>query len=214
MSEEFHTSFIPKRVDAAPSRRASSVTLPTFIGILALVLSILAAAGAFGYQKILQGSIARKQGQLEDARAAFDPELVRELERLDARLTMSQELLNTHRSPSGLFDFLEDFTLQSVQFTSFELTVSPAGDIQLAMEGEAPDFASIALQSEEFGNDPRIENPIFSDLAVSDTGTVTFTFSGAIDPSVLAYDASAPVEAAPPEPVISESGEATSTDDL
>lgn len=191
MAQEFQTSFIPKKTfdvgtPAAPRRSASVANLISFIAVVLFILSLLGAVGMFLYERFLVAAIESKKESLERAKNAFEPELIRELSRLDAKLRIAQELLNTHVAPSGIFDLLESLTLETVRFTDMNYMIDDKG-IHLRLQGEALSFASVALQSDEFGKHRSIQSPAFSDLTLDDRGNVEFVVEALISPSVISY---------------------------
>jgi len=46
---------------------------------------------------------------------------------------------------------------------------------ELSMSGTATGFTAVALQSDEFAESEHLRDPIFSGLAVDETGRVSFT---------------------------------------
>ncbi|MEK9176986.1 MAG: hypothetical protein AAB923_01700, partial [Patescibacteria group bacterium] len=147
MAEQFQTSFIPKKtfdVGPAPKATGSSVSaILSFIAVIALVLSIVSAAGVFLYERFLITSIKNKEETLERAKSAFEPELIRELSRIDAKFTIGEDLLSEHTAPSGLLDLLEEVTLETVRFTSFGYVADSEGNLRISLQGEARSFASV-----------------------------------------------------------------------
>ncbi|MBP9771505.1 MAG: hypothetical protein KBD16_01075 [Candidatus Pacebacteria bacterium] len=191
MAQEFQTSFIPKKTFdvGAPAKASSATTLSSilsFVGVTVFVLSILGATGVFLYERFLISSIESKKESLERAKNAFEPELIRELSRLDAKLRISQDLLDEHLAPSGIFDVLEEITLETVRFTSMTYTLGEDG-VRVSLQGEALSFASVALQSDEFGKNRAIQAPSFTGLTLDESGNVEFTVSALIDPAVVSY---------------------------
>jgi hypothetical protein len=190
MAEQFQTSFIPKKtfdVGPAPKATGSSVSaILSFVAVIALVLSIVSAAGVFLYERFLITSIKNKEETLERAKSAFEPELIRELSRIDAKFMIGERLLDEHTAPSGLLNLLEDVTLETVRFTTFSYLSDPEG-LHLSMQGEARSFASVALQSDEFGRNRSLRDTAFSGLTLDERGNVQFTVSAIVDPALVSY---------------------------
>ena len=194
MDQKIQTSFIPKKSLAAASqskdrygaRTKSSIgivfliTLIMFIGVVAL------AIGMFLYQQFLLQNIEKKKDSIERARAAFEPALIEEIGRIDVRMTSAREILDNHKAPSVLFDLLEDATLTSIQFKNLNYGMKE-GRISISMGGVASSFSSVALQSDIFGKNKFIQEPIFSNLNLDDKGNVIFDFSAFVDIRLLSY---------------------------
>jgi hypothetical protein len=192
------TSFIPKK-PLVENRGGTGLLM--LIAVLIFVVSLLAAGGAFLYGQYLNRAIADKDSSLKKAEGAFDTSSIRDLERLDIRLSEGRTLIQNHLAPSGVFTFLSASTLERVQFTSMTLDIAPDGNAKLGLTGVADSFSSLALQSDQFSAAKVLRDVVFSDIATNATGHVTFTVTADIDPSLLSYarqngagvsDASAP----------------------
>lgn len=192
MEPKFKTSFIPKKTLAKGvpgGKRAKGSAAGFFMlttGILA-ALTVLLAVGVFLYQQYLIGSIERKSETLERARAAFEPALIQELVRLDKRIDVGQTLLENHIAPSAFFSALEEETLPSVRYTRLSLTESSDGQFILAMQGEARNFNSVALQADAFGRTRVVKDPIFSGLNIDEIGRVVFELDAYLDKRQIRY---------------------------
>ena len=193
MEPQFKTSFMPKQPVASQPQRAvrgGSVSLVFLLTLIVFLVAILASAGLFLYQQFLISSIERKSQDLERARASFEPALIQELTRLEARIETAESLLGSHVALSQLFAFLESNTISSVQFNNFRFAALADGGTTITMDGKARSFGSVALQSDLFGNSAVVQEPIFSNLNVDAFGDVTFTVDAFINPSLLSYRAS------------------------
>lgn len=188
MAEQFQTSFIPKKsFDVGPAKPVRGTGIFFTIATLLVVLSLVAAGGTFAYERFLEGSITRKKEELQKARAAFEPELIRELSHLDSKIKTADQLLSTHLAISGIFDLLEETTLETVRFTDFSYAIEPTG-IRISLGGVARSFTSVALQSDEFGNSRFIREPLFSGFTLNERGDVEFSVTALVDPAVVSYE--------------------------
>jgi hypothetical protein len=191
MDQKFRTSFIPKRSLSSASvknpRRRGTVNL-FFLGSLIIFLgAVLLAGGIFLYQEFLIKSIENKRVSLEKAREEFEPASILQISRLDTRLKSAEEILKKHLTLSALFNLLEKTTLKSVQFKEFNFEIGDDGRIAVFMKGEARSFSSIALQSDIFGKNKFIKEPIFSELNLNKQGNAVFDFTAFIDDNLLSY---------------------------
>lgn len=190
MQERVKTSFIPKASLKTEKRRTpgrSPIGIINVITSIILLAAIIAAVGMFLFEQFTVQNIERKRTSLERARAAFEPATIRELAKLDGRLTSAETLLDAHIAPSLLFDEIETKTLNSVRFRDFALAESGPGRLMVTMSGEAQSFNALALQSDIFGRSPFFTEPIFSDFNIDSTGNVVFSFSAVVVPGEIAY---------------------------
>jgi hypothetical protein len=196
MEPRFKTSFIPKQTLSTSSNdvpRPSIVSRGTvgpsglgmFISLIIFLGTIGFAGGLFLYDSYLNSSIKAKKEQLEISRKAFQPELIRQLARLDNRITAATGLLEQHVAPSLFFELLQANTLQTVRFSSLSLVMGQNGG-QFSLTGEAKNFASVALQSDVFGSSQYIQEPVITDFNVIGGG-VGFEATGRVDKNLLLY---------------------------
>lgn len=194
MEPKFKTSFIPKTpmAESGPKKKkgggkSSLMGLVTLITLIIFLAAIALGVGVFLYQQFLEQSIESKSQSLERARAAFEPAVIEELARLDKRIDVAQTLLANHTAPSALFAFLEDNTLQTIQFTDFRFSILEGGQASVSTSGVAASFSAVVLQSDVFSQSRAIRNPIFSNLNLNQEGDVVFEFSAEVDPSLISY---------------------------
>jgi len=157
------------------------------ISILLFVLSLVGAGGTFAYHGLLKSQISSKDQDLKNAEGEFEPAAIESLIRLDKRLTHTSDLLQKHLSPSAVFDFLSTITLEKVQFTSFSFDSGTAGGATIKLSGVGDSFSTVALQSDQFGSTRLLKDVIFSDVAIGQSGRVTFSVSAVLDPSLYIY---------------------------
>ena len=191
MEPKFQKSFIPKESLAGSVtkvRRVGGVVgIMTLLSLVIFIISIALSGGVFLYQQYLQRSIENKKDSIDRARAAFEPSLIRDLSRLDARIESAKEILSTHLAPSTVFSLLEDLTLQNVRFTNFSYEATDGGIGKLKLRGIARSFNAIAQQSNLIGASIVVHDPIFSNLGLDDKGNVTFDFTATVDARLLSY---------------------------
>lgn len=203
-----------------------------YITFLIFFVAVLVSIGMFVYTKIIEASIDDKIAQIERVQAAFDPAVMKELIRVDTRMTHANQLVQNHVVPSQFLALLEQTTLRNLRFRSLSFTTDPttgtpaasqllaAPSIQL--QGQAPDFKQIALQADQFGANPDIRNPVVSGLNIDTENLATFGVSMNIDPRIISYTdalrsgrrAATPVTRATPpapKPVTSQVGSSTTT---
>ena len=135
---------------------------------------------------MLRAESANKWESLERAKAAFEPALIQELARLDDRMRVAGELLQTHIAPSALFGLLEGLTLQTVSFQTFDFSAPDDSHMTIKMQGVAGGVNAIALQADLFSKNGTLSSPIFSNIARSVEG-VRFDFTGNVHPGSLRF---------------------------
>jgi hypothetical protein len=193
MEPTFKSSFIPKQPvgDSGPvlrrPRRSGRFHFLTFITFIVFLLSLAATGGAFLYKQFLTQSIKSKDESLVLARQAFQPELIRDITRLDTRINVATQILDKHIAPSVLFGLLGAVTLEKVQLSNFQYRVDTNGNITLSMSADADSFNAVAQQADAFGKSPDIRNPIVSNLALGGDGSVTFAVTMNVDASIMTY---------------------------
>lgn len=187
MEPQFKTSFIPKESLTQKKRRKKPVNILTAGTLIIFFVVILMAVGIFLYGEYLKVSISNKEEQLSRARGAFEPALIQELTRVDERIEATNNILDQHTAMSLFFEFLESNTLENVRFNEFLLTAMDADRYLLNMSGSATSFASVALQSDVFGESNVISEPVFSDLDLDIFGNVSFNVNAFVNSSDIKY---------------------------
>ena len=194
MESPVRTSFIPKQTvqTVASTRRSSSVSIFLLIALFIFFIALVGSGGVFLWKYYLTQNLAQKVATLETQKQALKSEALEEYTKLDTRLSTASSLLNQHKAPSFLFDFLEANTIASVRFTSLDYMKNPdpkgiPGSMLLTLKGEASGFGSVALQSDLFGKSKVISNPIFSGLSLDDVGRVNFDVKATVVPKEVMY---------------------------
>ena len=188
MDSKFQQSFIPKESLASGMnfRVGQGLGIFTLIAIVVFLISIGTFGVAYLYKQSIVKEISKLDADLARTREIFQPSTIAEFKKLSNRLLVADKLLNNHRAFSRIFDVLEEATLQSVYFNSFYLAGSDKG-FSLTLKGLAKNFSSVALQSDIFGKNQAIKNPIFSNLNLDQKGNVVFDVNASVDLSILSY---------------------------
>lgn len=186
MDPQVQASFIPKKsLEASTSRGGFGLFL--LLAILVFVASLVAAGSAFAYQQYLTTTLAAEKVSLERAQGAYEPDSIKDLARMDQRITQAKTLLSKHTAPSAIFAFLGTQTLEKVSFSSFNFTLGNDGSAKVGLSGKADSFSTMALQSDQFGGNKIFKDVIFSGIAADDSGAVSFSVSATVDPSIISY---------------------------
>ena len=192
MDQNFQTSFIPKRALAEDrTERPQSVNVFLFFGTILLLGSIAGAIFVFIYKNSLTTQVAQMSDNLKKSEAAFQSDFIQELQRTDLRLNAADEVLMNHVAVSPIFNELQSSTLKSIQYTKFAYSLAGEGtgaQVNVQMSGIGQSYSSIALEAIELGKNPYIQNPIFSNLAPNDQGTILFDLTFSIDPKFVMYE--------------------------
>lgn len=177
MASTPRSSFIPKQVtsSAIPQkvRRTRVFSIVGFFTSLILLVSILTAGGVFFYKDfVVERDLEAIKARLESERAEFNDEKLRGIKNFDLKIELAKSILNEHIAPSRVFDALEARTKQSVQYTSFNYTKRPSGNVTVELSGVTDEFAKVALQSMQYQEDLVLENAYMTSVGL---GTHTAT---------------------------------------
>ena len=195
------TSFIPKQslaqqAPTAPrhSKPRKTFNLATALSLLIFIVASGAGGFVFFYHQLLETEIVDKTRELEEVRDTFDYALVKELQRLDERIESAKLILDNHLAPSQLFELLGATTLKSVSFDKLAF-IKQGNLIEMELSGTALNFDAVALQSDVFGSNRFIQQPVISDLKVEEVGdeaapndtNVLFRVNARVDPQFVRY---------------------------
>ncbi|MDB5224513.1 MAG: protein of unknown function with transrane region [Candidatus Adlerbacteria bacterium] len=182
------SSFIPKTsLNGANAPAVGSFSILMFIGVLFFVASLICAIGVFGYEHYLKSSIASKAATLQQDQEAFGKNAISDLVRLDTRINQAKSLLNKHIASSAIFNFLQEHTLATVQFTTLEYKLNNDGTASISLDGVGATFSSVALQSDQFGATKAFKDIIFSKINPDTTGRILFNVKAIILPDMITY---------------------------
>ncbi|MCD8494586.1 MAG: hypothetical protein LRY41_02535 [Candidatus Pacebacteria bacterium] len=196
MDKEFQTTFIPKQPLTPPPTSSFATNKGVEpIGIFSLIAGILFVAGlamtggAFAYEYTLKNRIATMEESLARTEKAFEPSLIVELQRLDRRLSVANDLLRGHIAVSPVFRVIEESTLRQVKYDTFNF-VFENSQASVTMSGIAQDYRTIAEQSLIFGSNRFINNHLFSKFALNTRGQVTFDVALNLSSDLVLFDRS------------------------
>lgn len=183
-------TFIPHEIPTAigqnRAHRRGGAELFSLVSLVLFVASGALAAGVFLYGEYLESSAASKTDQLERAKAAFEPSLIRELTRLDDRMRAAGEILGKHIAPTAFFKMLEQTTIQTIAFSTLGFEASDSQHMKISMKGLAASVNAIALQADLFAKGGMVVSPIFSDIDRRADG-VHFSLTAQINPSAINF---------------------------
>lgn len=190
MDPKFQTSFIPKR----PVMSSSKIALPAVkninifstIATLLFILTLLASVGLFGYKLYIVRQIVQADKDLNEARAAFEPEKIKELLNASTRIDTIENLLDNHFVVSELLVLLEQITVKNASFSTLTYR-NIQNIISINLDGEARTYNALAQQSDIFNKSGFFQQQVFSDFSLTDTGTVRFRYSAVVLPELVSY---------------------------
>ena len=171
MEPQLPTSFIPKRVMDKPERLGARPTgLLLIIAVLILIISLALWGGTYFYQGLLGKQVKELEVSVEKERQALDQPTIVQFQRLDDKLKVAGDLLDKHVSLVPVLKMLEELTLPTVAYTSFDFKPKA-----VSLGGLAESYEDVAIQAEIFDQDKkRIQSFVFSDLDLDVRGKVIF----------------------------------------
>ncbi|MDE1874786.1 MAG: hypothetical protein KGI79_00610 [Patescibacteria group bacterium] len=198
MDPQFHASFIPKKpITTSANRSPATINLFSLLAAVIFIVALALAGGVFFYNNLVQKQIASDQDSFQRAQAAFEPSTVDQIVRLDTRLNIAKKLLASHIAVTPFFSFLSTVTLQTVRFKDFSFSYLTPSQIVVDMHGQATSYQAVALESDLLSSQKQLHNVVVSDLALDQTGAVTFSVAMNVDPSLISYGANIPASAVP-----------------
>ncbi len=192
MDDKF--SFIPKKTPSKPVYAKKAPSLFLVASFIILLISGLFLAGGYFYKKALASKINSLNESVKRAEDILDPVFIKEVQDVDEKIEMAKALLDNHILITPIFDFLEQSTLQSTRFSSFNFSYAGIDSKQklnpsITLNGIAKNYNSLALQAQEFKKNNVVKNVIFSSFSLDDKGRVNFSAQIEFDPAYLIYQA-------------------------
>jgi hypothetical protein len=189
-------SFIPKTPLSDVSQTTTKKTSSVFS--LLIILLAVGAVASYGYVRFQTQKISKLKieytARIEKAQREIGAAFVSDMITLQKKITSTQALLDNHVTISPIFMELQNTTVQKIQYKSFDYSIvtdslSQQKDVVVKMNGVAPDYKTIALQTDAFSQSTFIKEPIISNLTNNDTNkTVDFILEFKVDPKDVSYD--------------------------
>jgi len=192
MEPKFQTSFIPRgpvtpqSSQSAYSSGGGSFNIGKSLSVIVLILTILVSGGLFAYEMRVKQNVESLKVKLVGAKALFDSPENQKVLLASSQLKSIQELLTKHIVVSPLFELLEEQTLPTVRLSDFEFKRESTG-VSVLIKVESQSYASLAQQAKIFSEVAYFKDLTAGEIALSDTGTVTTTFTAILDPELLMY---------------------------
>jgi hypothetical protein len=196
MDTKFQTSFIPKKplfIDQKTIRHGGGTSVFMLIAVLVFMVSLIGAGFVFGYKQIILKNQEEYRLILKKTEEKFDVGLINKLKNINRKIDLGKDLLKSHLAVSQIFDTINQLTIESMKFNTFDFTTTQT-DSKITLKGVGKNFSSIAWQSDVFGgsdkygNKKPLKNTIVSDLVAESGGNVNFTLTASIDPKELSYE--------------------------
>lgn len=200
-NRDIQSSFIPKQtLSTGPRVIRQPIGLFLLLSLVVLIVALLFLGGAYAYRFFLTDEIDRPcpsesgsalegcglKASLERRRASLNSDSIARFETLDKQLRRATEIVNQHKTLLPVLRFLEDQTLRSVKYTSFNQT----GNI-VDLKGVAKSYEGVALQSieleKELSNSRLVKDFVFSDVNADQAGNIGFTLKLTLDPILFSY---------------------------
>ncbi len=163
---------VPNPVGVTPPARPKGTPLFLYLGLFVFVVGGLFSGGVYFFHGLVAQDVADLEQQLTTVQQVIDLENLNEIEKVDARLKLTQSVFGSHRVSSPLFRFLEDNTISDVSYSNF--SYGGGGGAGIVLTGEAASYEAIAQQSDILSASPLAENHIFSGFRLSENGRVSF----------------------------------------
>jgi len=167
-------------------------------------MSGLLYGGIYFYEYMVDRDITNTEAALKKQREEFKPAEIAEYKRFDDRLKVAETILNNHIALSEILGLLNQITLPTVRYTSFDFskTKTPATETEvngevvkkpatenltILLNGDAGSFEDVASQAAQFEKNTFIKHSTFSKFKLNDSGSVSFTIEAEINPTLINY---------------------------
>lgn len=184
------TSFMPQqpllRVEGG-GRRSEPINLALVVAIIIFFVTLSVAGGMYFYKAKLDKEVLAKGQQLADQEKKFNIDEITVYKNLQTSLTTAKKLVDSHTIFSVILDTIESHAAENVGLTSFDYKKEATG-IKLSVSGQAPSYAAVYFQVEEWRKTPHVKKVEVTMLALDEhTSVVAFAATIDIDPSYLDY---------------------------
>lgn len=156
------------------SFRAPQIELTSIakMGLALILVSFLATGGLYAWKYFLNKKIVSLNSELQTVTGQRDASLENRLQNLNSVLEIFKNVLDNHEYWTKFFGLLEEKTLNTVTFRSFDGDDAAS---TVVMDGSAPSYDVLARQIKIFEESEGIMSAAASSIALSETGRVNFT---------------------------------------
>lgn len=178
-------SLLEEQLKRGPDYSFSSTwpwKLLLFSVIILVVLFFIYLGMILGYGPYLDSQIASLNKQKSDLSNQIQSDQSQSLVNLYAQLVNTENLLQNHRMPSKLLEFIENTTDGSVYYTNLDFSVN---DYTLQLTGFATDYNAVARQVAIFSQQPRVLNVFLNNAKESGPTDVQFSLKLILSPSLI-----------------------------
>ena len=145
------------------------------LGVFAIILLI----GFLGSYLYLEISIRKMSQEIQEKEPILIP-LIETIEKKEEELNPIEkkiddfgELLQKHKIPLNIFNFLEKICLPTVWFSDFDFT---SEDRRVIVSGHTDTFVTLEQQILVLKQDPLVKSLNISGVSINEEGKVDFTF--------------------------------------
>lgn len=167
-----------------PSIAARGMGILTGISLAFFLVMLAVWGGVFFYERSLAETLDGRTRELKRLEAALDPEIIREVVRVDNGLAMARTLLGAHVYATNVFTFLQEQTLRTVQYNSF--TYSSDGT-RVTVVGDADGYISLHQQLERLRSAPLVSDVKFTTVSIGEGGRIRFSFDITFNRTLLQF---------------------------
>ncbi|MEK9174610.1 MAG: hypothetical protein AAB725_01415 [Patescibacteria group bacterium] len=173
-------------VSLIPKKETSAYGLPKFgtfqkpefelsalakIGLVLVGLILVFSGGLHFWKYRLTKEIASFNGELQKLTSQRDMSLEARLNNLNSVLEVFKNVLDDHRYWSQVFKMLEEKTLNTVTFKSFDVSEK---ENSILFTGAAPSYGVLAQQVKILEGSPNVIAVASSNINLGETGKVNF----------------------------------------
>ena len=144
------------------------------VALALLVVVVIVGIGLFVWARVLNSNAEALEEERKATIAERDATLETRVKTLSTLISAYQSLVVQHRNWSQLFGLIEDKTVPSVTFTSFE------GDYAknvFVLEGRAPNYRTLAEQIKALESSEHLTSVEVEEVTLAKEGLVGFTLT-------------------------------------
>ena len=184
------TSFMPQqpllRVEGG-TRRKEPINLALVVALIIFFVTLSVSGGMYFYKTKLAEEVAQKSQELADQEKKLNIDEITAFKNLQTTLSTAKRLVDSHTIFSVLLDMVEAHAAENVGLTAFDYKKDDT-DVKVSVSGQAPSYAAVYFQVEEWRHTPYVKKVEVSALALDvRTSVVAFSAQVDIDPSYVNF---------------------------
>lgn len=165
------------------NRRSTALAFFGTLSFVFFILSGLVGGGIFLFKNFMESKVVDLNTQVENLKKGLELPFIADIASIQSKIEKASHLLINHVYLSNVFDLLETYTLEGIQYQSFSYAADQG---TLSLSAKSRDYRVFAEQLAVFREAKEFLSVDFDSLSLLEQGGgLSFSLTLTIDTSIL-----------------------------